>query len=154
MKDYIVDTELDLINLFKNLGDLWQEKRYLKVVCKTNRSRTGTQNNAIHKYCRELAEELNAAGYTSQVRFKGRDVPGIEVEWTQDSVKALWSALQIALFPDTMGKTSNLERDQVSKVYRELDSNIATITNGVVSVGFPSKDGPVLRERSVTHNYG
>jgi hypothetical protein len=53
-----------------------------------------------------------------------------------------------------MGKTSNLERDQVSKVYRELDSNIATITNGVVSVGFPSKDGPVLRESSVVHNYG
>ena len=102
MKDYIVDTELDLINLFKNLGDLWQEKRYLKVVCKTNRSRTGTQNNAIHKYCRELAEELNAAGYTSQVRFKGRDVPGIEVEWTQDSVKALWSALQIDSLEDSV----------------------------------------------------
>ena len=56
--------------------------------------RTLKQNNALHLFFWQLAEELNAAGLDMKKVLK----PQVDITWTTDSIKDyLWRPLQIAL---------------------------------------------------------
>ena len=125
MKDVIVSTEMDFINAFNTLSSLWRDKKWLRINVSTKRTRSGPQNNALHLFFRNLAEE---------------------VDWTEQSVKELWKAIQNAMFPDTAGKTSHLERGQINMVYDVLYAHLTKITDGTVRTAFPSCEGPMLAD--------
>lgn len=143
MKDVIVSNEMDFINAFNTLSSLWRDKKWLRINVSTKRTRSGPQNNALHLFFRNLAEDLNNAGYPSQIGFAGRPNT-IEVDWTEQSVKELWKAIQNAMFPDTAGRTSHLERGQINMVYDVLYAHLTKITDGTVRTAFPSCEGPML----------
>lgn len=137
MKDFIVSTEMDFINSFNALSSLWRDKKWLKISVTTKRTRSHAQNNALHLYFRNLADDLNNAGYPCQIGFKGRD-KHIEVDWTEQSVKELWKVIQLAVFPETNGKTSHLKRNQINEVYDNLYRHITNLTEGTVRTAFPA----------------
>lgn len=82
--------------------------------------RTPNQNNAIHAYCRELAEVMAAHGIDMRTALK----EGVVIEPTMEIVKKkMWVPVQEALF----GKdhTSDLAPDEVNSVYEQLSKHVA-----------------------------
>ncbi len=97
--------------------------------------RTTTQNSAMHRYFRLLADALNDAGYDMKKVLK----PEVEIPWSVSSVKEfLWRPIQEII----TGKesTTKLDRKEVSEVYEPLNRHIAS-KFGVV-VPFPDRNEP------------
>ena len=96
------------------------------------KQRTSKQNRSLHKFCTMLAQVLNEEGLTMTKILK----EGVEIEWTKESVKKyLWKPLQDIMFDKE--STTELNTDQVSKVYKVLNRHMAL--KGV-HVPFPSED--------------
>lgn len=95
--------------------------------------RTIQQNKALHKYYRELAEALNAAGLDMKTVLK----PEIEIPWTQESVKNhLWRPVQKIM--ESKESTTELDTRDVSAIYDVVDRHIASKFG--VHVEFPSDE--------------
>lgn len=97
--------------------------------------RTTLQNRSIHKYCSMLADTFNNAGLDMLAVLK---VKKVSVSWTMDSVKdVLWRPIQVAMF--NKESTTQLETDQVSRVYEQLAKHLAENFN--VTQSFPNRHG-------------
>lgn len=92
--------------------------------------RTNQQNKSLHVYCTELANELNGAGISMQAFVKD-----IQVDHTMESVKNLWRAIAKAKY----GKsgTSELTKQEVDKVYEEINRHVAQFG---IHIAFPSNE--------------
>ncbi len=80
--------------------------------------RTPAQNRSLHKYCTEVANELNNAGISMEVL-----VQNIEVDHTMESVKSIWRAIAKAKY----GKESTkiLSKKEIGEVYEEFNRLLA-----------------------------
>jgi len=132
MKDY----QLTKVNMAEFINDIYEQLEsgnMLLVNVKTQKIRTPTQNNCIHKYCEMLSIAFNDAGLDMQtVLAEGTSIP-----WSETKVKEdIWRTVQIA----ATGKvsTTKLNTDEVSKVYEIVNRHLSQ-TFGV-SVPFPSKE--------------
>lgn len=108
------------------------ERKYVRLSLSFGKTRTNTQNRALHLYCRMLAEALNDAGLDQRQVLK----PGIDIPWTPDAVKEqLWRPVQIAV----IGKesTTDADSDEYSQVYDVLNRHL--ITRLCVSVPWPQQ---------------
>jgi len=98
------------------------------------KQRTHTQNNAIWKYCKMLADALNAAGYDMRA-FPLKE--GLTIPWGKSSVmETFWRRVQ----REVVGKdsTRDLTTKEVNVIYEALDAAISQRTG--VHVEFPSKE--------------
>lgn len=81
-------------------------------------TRTLSQNNAIHLYCRMIADTLNDMGRT--FNFKGIKGKDIELKYTMNLVKeTLWKVLQDALFDKK--STTELTTAEVGEVAQIIE---------------------------------
>jgi hypothetical protein len=94
------------------------------------KQRTSAQNRALHKYCTELAVELNNAGIGIDIFFKN-----IEADHTMESVKSLWRAFAKAKY----GKdsTADLTTGEINAIYDEVNRHIAQFG---IYMAFPSQE--------------
>lgn len=98
--------------------------------------RTTLQNAAIHKYCSLLSDAFNAAGLDMVAILKEKEA---EVSWSMESVKeAIWKPIQMAMYPDK-ASTTQLETNEVSKVYEQIARHMATNFN--INQSFPNRHG-------------
>ena len=104
----------------------------------TEESRTSAQNNAIHLYCRNVADAANAAGYEMHVKSELlRDV--VEIPWTWESVKEnIWLPVQMALYPSILRTRDLKKTEQVSAVAQVIGRYLSEKKG--LNVPFPSKD--------------
>ena len=73
------------------------------------------------------------------------EVKTVDVPWSQDMVKeVLWRGIQIPMLDKA--STTELETDEVDRVYKVLDRHIAQ--NFGVSVAFPSLDSQINESRT------
>ena len=84
----------------------------------TEKIRTLQQNKSLHKYCQELATELNNAGVTMEALIQN-----LQVDHTMYSVKSIWKAIAKAKF----GKdsTATLTTKELQEVYEEVNRMVA-----------------------------
>jgi len=95
-------------------------------------TRTNKQNNAMHLLFSRMSKVFNDAGLDMRKVFK----PEAEIPWDEKGYNVkekLWKEIQVPLTGKT--KTSDLNTEEVSKVYEALNSHIAS-KHGV-SVPFP-----------------
>lgn len=92
--------------------------------------RTNAQNRSLHKYCSELATELNNAGVSVAVFMEN-----IEADHTMESVKSLWRAFAKAKY----GKqsTTELTKKEINDVYEEVNRHVAQFG---IHISFPSNE--------------
>lgn len=95
---------------------------------KEKKQRTLRQNNAVHKYCTEIADELNAAGIAMDVFVKN-----ISADHTMETVKSLWRAFAKAKYGKT--STADLSSDEITKIYEEVNRHVSQFG---IHVSFPS----------------
>ena len=92
-------------------------------------NRTTRQNNALHAYLREIAEQMNARGMDMRQVLK----PTVEIAPTMQLIKDyMWRPIQKIL----TGKesTEQLTTTEVDKVYQEMSKHLAA--NLDIQVGF------------------
>lgn len=96
-------------------------------------TRTPTQNAALHLLLRQLAEQLNDAGF-SMMRVLKHDA---EIPWTEVSVKEhLWRPVQEAM----TGKVSTADCDKLeySDIWEALSRHLAQ-TLGITPLPWPQE---------------
>jgi len=87
----------------------------------------------MHLYFQLLADELNNAGHDMRKMLK----PNIDIEWNTQSVKTyLWKPIMKAISKKT--STTELEKDEVSKIYETLNRFLGEKLS--IHVPFPSID--------------
>lgn len=93
-----------------------------------DKQRTGKQNNSLHKWCTELADEANAHG----ISYKAM-VEDLTVDWTMQSVKSIIHAIGKAKY----GKTSTADYTtiELKEVCKEVDKLF--LEQGI-HINFPS----------------
>lgn len=83
------------------------------------KQRTKTQNNALHLYCKLLADALNDAGLDMRRVLKEE----VDIPWTEKTVKEnLWKPIQlIVLDKESTTEPLTSEYDQVySVIHRQM----------------------------------
>jgi len=108
--------------------------------------RTSTQSNALHLFCKLLADSLNEAGLDVRKVVK----PTFNIPWTKESVKEyIWRPFQKALFQTTSTRDlSKLEQiDLIHKtIMRELGEK-----HGLEFIPFTKEKAPLVDEVPVWH---
>lgn len=112
---------------------------YEAQLVKLPKCRTLPQNSAMHKYFGLVAGELNGGGYSVQTIL----AEAFDRQWWADGVKELlWRPIQkIVVEKDS---TTELERDEVDKVYEPLNHHLSEKFG--IYVPFPSKQELIDRE--------
>ena len=106
--------------------------------------RTNLQKDCIWLYSELMAQALNEAGWDHKTFIDHIASQGVETPWTKDLfMDEVWRRFQGAYFPETILKsgkpsTSKLTREQVSKIYENINLRMAELSG--ISVPFPSKD--------------
>lgn len=122
------------LDYFKKwLDEAFAEHGYVYVAPSTEKPRSAQQNNALHKYCGMVADELNERGLDMRKVLK----PEVEIPWTTASAKEhLWRPIQMAM----TGKESTTEvsTKDYPQVYDVLNRHLGTKFG--VSVPWPSKE--------------
>lgn len=102
-------------------------------VKKSDKKRTLTQNNCIHKFSDMAGIKLNEAGITQRIFFEKHNY---ESSWSGPSfLENVWRKLQESLFG--FRSTRKLNTKQVGEVYETINSDIMT-PHGIY-VPWPSK---------------
>lgn len=104
----------------------------MKMESKDNQ-RTLQQNKSLHKYCQQVATELNNAGVSMEVFIKN-----IEADHTMESVKSLWRAFAKAKYGKT--STKELTKAQIDQVYDEVNRHLAQLG---IHINFPSNNNQI-----------
>jgi hypothetical protein len=97
---------------------------------KATKQRSSAQNRSLHKYCAEMATELQNSGITVEVFLKG-----MEAEFTPETVKMMWRAFGKAKYGKS--STAELTTSQVNEVYDECNRHVAQFG---IHVAFPSQE--------------
>jgi hypothetical protein len=96
----------------------------------SDEKRTPKQNDSLHLFFTQLADELNEKGFDMRAVIR----PEVEISWTPYTVKThLWKPLQEALF----GKKSTTElkkTKEIDLVYDNLNRAITERTKGEVQL--------------------
>ena len=98
------------------------------------RKRTAQQNKSLHKFCEQVANELNGKGITIQKFLKY----AVDLDWTKDNVKELiWRPIQRTLLHK--GSTTELDKIQdIDLIYDHINRHLST--NFGISVDWPHRD--------------
>lgn len=130
---WIVNTESKKRSFIEFVEKAFCEKKWVEYEINFDKTRTSSQNRALHAYCRLLAERLNDAGYPFIATINGKE---IEVDWDKDLVKKfIWKPVQKIMTEKK--STTEPSTKQYAEVYETV--NRFTASRFAVSVQWPSK---------------
>lgn len=129
-----INSDMSLAEAKKWLDRCYEENRWLQMQITTEKQRSQLQNNALHLWCRQVAEELN---------HKGFDVKAVmgyskraEIAWTDKAFKEIvWKEIQKAV----IGKSSTKRASTADypKIYDIVNKFL--IENFGIYVPWPEK---------------
>ena len=97
-------------------------------------SRTLPQNNALHLWCRRIAQALNDAGYT----VNSRDVLRLDVPFTELAVKEyMFKKIMSTMYPDKTS-TAQLSKIELSEIAEVLNQHLGEKLG--IHVPFPHEE--------------
>tara|TARA_R110002033_G_scaffold51468_2_gene98528 strand:+ start:874 stop:1317 length:444 start_codon:yes stop_codon:yes gene_type:complete len=134
---WTVNSQTSFDNFQLRSAELFKEHGYVIFKYSTGKQRTSAQNDAIHLFCRWIADAANNAGYEMKISSSLLQFD-VDVPWTMESVKErIWRPLQKAKFPGRK-LTRQLLRHEVSEIADVIIRHFGE-KRGLV-VKFPSKD--------------
>lgn len=92
--------------------------------------RTKLQNNALHKYCKDVADELNNAGISYKMLLEG-----LEISNTMESIKNLFRLIGGAKF--RKWSTTELSSKELMEIFEDLNLHFG---NKGIHVAWPSAE--------------
>lgn len=130
------------IYLFKKQVDWLLDKSHFCELIKKNKTRTISQNSALHLYFEMISKELNDMGIT----FNYTGLKGIELETPYTAVlvkETLWKPIQLTLFKKE--STTQLTTQEMNDIISILDKFFAE--RGVY-MPFPSIETLIEHEKA------
>lgn len=113
--ELVINSERSLQSAIQQLTNDFNEKKYLKIKLSYGRQRSLSQNRALHKFCQQLADELNNAGLDMRKVMK----QDVDIPWTMDAVKSnLWKPIQKSV--TGLDSTTKPETSQYPAIYEVL----------------------------------
>jgi hypothetical protein len=103
-----------------------------------DRQRTELQNNALHLWCTQVAEALNAGGVPYKLL-----VSDMNITHTMESTKSLFKLILDAKFRVT--STSQMTSKQCVEVFEDLNAILAT--KGI-HIPWPSNEPDIFEENN------
>ena len=97
--------------------------------------RTLPQNNSLHKYCTDLAHDLDAAGFEQREVFE-QFKASFTIPFTMEAIKNIFREVAKAMYD--VKSTAELNTVQMQKVYRVVDARISEITS--IRCEWPSEE--------------
>ena len=118
---WAINSPETLENTIRQIRQDYEKNGFLSVKIEVNKTRSLSQNRALHLYCKWMAEELNNAGLDMLKTFDD----GASISWTPISVKELmWKPVQKAM----TGKKSTTAQTKIEYVdiYEALNRHISS----------------------------
>jgi hypothetical protein len=115
------------------INNMGMDKVYALTIKEQTRSLK--QNSSLHKYCDEMAKQMNDAGFDQRLTMRGFK-EGFEIPWTMPSVKDLFRLIATAMYG--VDSTAELDTKQIQNVYEIVHLRLSEITG--ISVAWPSID--------------
>lgn len=97
---------------------------------KKKKQRTASQNRSLHKFCAELADELQATGVPMEVF-----VHNIEADYTMEAVKEVYRAFARTKFQKK--STAELTTVEIKACYEEMNRHVAQFG---IHMAWPSEE--------------
>ena len=133
MAESILNSKQSLVAYISHLEAQFDKHKYLRVTLKTGKQRSLPENNAMHRYCDQLAKALNDAGLDFRQTIK----EDIDVPWDEHLVKKfLWKPVQKAMTGHT--SSTKPDRGQYGKIYETLNRHTSAKLG--VFVPWPCKE--------------
>lgn len=96
------------------------------------KDKTRKQENAVHKYCRFVAQALNEKGKPRYGSINGKEM---RTPWTMENIKyGIWAEFQLAMF-NTIS-IRDLKTKQVNEIFKMMYGYLAE--NHGIEVEFPN----------------
>lgn len=104
-----------------------------------NKTRTETQNKALHLYFTQLAEELNGAGLDMRKTLN----PGIDIPWSAQTIKEfLWRPIMKA--QTLKESTTDLTTKEIDQVFDVINKHLGEKFG--LHVPFPSIESLMFKQ--------
>lgn len=133
MTETIINSEQALKAYKFFLDQQFEQHKYLHCKLTTGRTRTNTQNAALHLYFKMLAEALNEAGFEYKYYIFDTE---FEIPWTPELVKIqMWKPIQEKL--TSKKSTTEPKTYDYGDIYDVLNRALARHN---IYVPWPSKD--------------
>lgn len=114
-----ITNEFQLEFAINKITELYKQNGSVRVTPTTNKTRSLTQNAALHKYCEELAVRLNESGLDMRTVIK----PGVDIPWSKNAVKDfLWRPVQKAVTGDK--STTQPSKKEYQEIYEVLNRHL------------------------------
>jgi hypothetical protein len=130
-----VNSKDSLQSIHLMIDQMQAEFGYLEITIEPRKkTRTNTQNRALHLYLGQLAKALNDAGYDMKRTIR----QDVDIPWNTDTAKQyLWGPIQKVV--TGLDKTSKADTSQYSDIYETLNRHMAQKFG--VSIPWPSEAG-------------
>lgn len=117
--DYIIDNKDALLKLVKALSSAEIYPLKITIDDAPPKTRTLTQNRALHLWLSQLAQTLNDAGLDMKRVLKTE----VDIPWTQESAKEfLWRPIQQVML--SKKSTTEAETSEYNQVYETLSLHL------------------------------
>lgn len=127
-----IDSNQSLDSYIEYLRSQFEIHKYLRIDMKTGKQRTNLQNASLHKFCDDVAKDLNEEGITFNKFFK----EGVEVPWTMQIVKDnIWRPIQKII--TNHSSTTKPETTDYPKIYEVINRKLA---QWGIHVKWPTKE--------------
>lgn len=98
--------------------------------------RTNSQNKSLHKLFNEVSNDCLSHGVDMKVLVE--HLEKFNTPATPESIKTIWQAIQFSMYQTY--KTSELETEQVDKVFNVFAQLIREVSKGEIDLVFPSRN--------------
>jgi len=133
MAEIVLNSKQSLDAYILHLEAQFEKHKYLRATLKTGKQRSVPENNAMHRYCDQLAKALNDAG----LDFRETLRQDIEVPWNEFLVKEyMWRPVQKAMTGHT--SSTKPDRGEYGKIYETLNRHTSAKLG--VFVPWPCKE--------------
>ena len=129
---WVINSDHTLNMFIQHMTKLYREKKYITAKWKAGKTRTTAQNNALHVYCRQLAEKLNDSSLDMKKTLKH----DAEIPWTADLVKQyLCKPIQLAVTGEK--SSADVTAADYDEIHKHLSHLLSDKFN--IYVPFPSR---------------
>ena len=104
-------------------------------------NRTAQQNKSLHSTLRDMASQLNDAGFNFSEIMKHIAEKGLKVPYTEENLKQLFSAIATAMY--NKESTTELTTVEMQEVWKVMANRIGVFTG--INVEWHSNEPPMLR---------
>jgi hypothetical protein len=126
MKTIAVKTKTQLGDSFNTIREEFEKLgEIVLTIDKADKKRTLTQNASLHKYCANISEKMNEAGFT-QRQLVGSFKEGFELPVTPVMIKDIFREVGNAMYKKE--STTKLTTVEIQKVYQVVDQRFGEIT--------------------------